>query len=99
LTAVGWLEVDHPYRRGEVDPDWLRALTEFAREPWQPVICSGVHRCSLCGPRPVLDPIAFHRLVIGASNLLIPGDHEVFVAPELIVHYITGHGYRPTERF
>ncbi|WP_146209646.1 hypothetical protein [Vitiosangium sp. GDMCC 1.1324] len=29
----------------------------------------------------------------------IPSAHHLFIAPELIVHYITAHGYRPPDTF
>ena len=35
----------------------------------------------------------------GSFDLIVPGEGEVYYAPELIFHYVTRHGYRPPERF
>lgn len=44
-------------------------------------------------------PILPLHLPKGTNNLLVPGEHEVYVAPELILHYIADHGYSPPEEF
>lgn len=38
-------------------------------------------------------------LTLGASNLLVPGDDCIYVAPSLIAHFIDGHRYRPPDEF
>ena len=35
----------------------------------------------------------------GFRNLWIPGKDVIYVAPELIVHYIEAHAYRPPDEF
>ena len=35
----------------------------------------------------------------GTRNLLVPGEHEIYACPELILHYIGAHGYSPPEEF
>ncbi len=35
----------------------------------------------------------------GAANLWVPADDVVYVAPELVLHYVTGHKYLPPLEF
>jgi hypothetical protein len=90
LRAVGWLEYGKVYSQGAVDPQVVKRLTELTVDPWEPVQFLGFHCCDLCpaeqGP-------------LGVSNLFIPGDAFLYVAPELIVHYITVHRYAPPAQF
>ena len=30
---------------------------------------------------------------------LVPGEQRVYVAPELVLHYMNAHGYQPPEEF
>lgn len=89
LRAVGWLERGRPFATGSVDVTVYARLVELLRHPWEPAITMGFHRCDLClydGPP-------------GKRNLYIPADGVVFVAPELVAHYMNAHGYRPPEAF
>ena len=36
---------------------------------------------------------------IGFKNVFVPGDAKIYVAPELILHYIDQHGYAPPAEF
>lgn len=90
LLAVGWLERDKPFTAGTVDRGVYDALREMRKDPWQPFACGGSHECDLC---------RFDSESLGSANLFIPGDGTIYVSPELIVHYINAHGYRPPEVF
>jgi len=89
LRAVGWLERGQPYPRGTVDHQVVTKLTELLKDAWQPVIFMGGHDCDLC----------LNDGKYGYRNLFIPGDESLFVSPELILHYITGHDYSPLGEF
>jgi len=89
LRAVGWLEVGKPFPTGRVDPAVFDRLLEFARDPWEPFWSCGVHPCDLCQYQPT------H----GSHNIFIPGDHLIYVCPELITHYMNVHSYRPPDEF
>jgi hypothetical protein len=47
----------------------------------------GVHTCELCG--------SFKA----GGNLGVPGDGVLYVAPEMIAHYVSAHGYLPPDEF
>jgi hypothetical protein len=36
---------------------------------------------------------------MGIYNLWVPGNDVIYVAPELILHYIQEHRYRPPDEF
>ena len=90
LLAVGWLERGHAHALGEVAPEVYATLANLLVDPWQPFCSVGLHSCDLC---------AYAGEKSGTANVFIPGDTCVFVAPELILHYMNAHHYRPPEAF
>jgi hypothetical protein len=89
LRAVGWLERGRRVVTGPVAVEVYARLVELLKEPWQPGMFIGFHRCDLClyeGPS-------------GTRNLFIPAREVAFVCPELIAHYMNAQGYRPPDEF
>src|SRR5690349_18421296 len=82
LRAVGWLEQGHEYRRGDVPQQFLAKLKEHVTEAYQPYYFMGFHSCSLCQPE---------KRAHGLRNVFIPTRSLLYIAPELIVHYIECH--------
>jgi hypothetical protein len=94
VRAIGWLCKDHPFPTGPVPREFLTALRAHVQSAWQPVGMFGVHFCEFCpDPRPGKGRIG------GSGNVWVPTLSVVYVAPELIVHYIEVHSYRPPEEF
>ncbi|AWM39925.1 hypothetical protein C1280_24920 [Gemmata obscuriglobus] len=94
VRAVGWLHPDHSFPTGPVPPGFSAALRAHAYDSWQPVLAMGPHFCELCShPAPGADRAG------GARNFWIPSMSVVYVAPELIVHYVEDHQYQPPEEF
>lgn len=89
VRAVGWLDARHPFPTGPVSPVFVAALRRHLQHPWQPVATAGWHDCELCESKPVT----------GCANVWIPDKSAVYVAPELILHYIEDHHYRPPIAF
>jgi hypothetical protein len=90
FRAVGWLERGKPFPTGPVDPTVFKALIELVKDPWQPAISMGFHFCDLC---------QFEGQAFGNRNLCIPATGFLFLCPELIVHYMNAHWYRPPDEF
>lgn len=89
LKAVGWLDRGHEYPTGSIDPAFIGRLKELLASPFQPFAAFGLHECTLCqfdGPK-------------GSANLYVPGDGVVFVMPELALHFMAAHHYRPPGAF
>lgn len=107
LLAIGWMERDHPYAKGDVDIDFFARLCELLQNPWwNGAMAAGVHLCSFCrfsgglsanrfqvGQRGVTVPS------IGNANLVVPGKGCYYAAPSTIVHYIDAHEYAPPPEF
>jgi hypothetical protein len=93
VRAVGCLHPDHAYTKGEVPAEFLVRLTEFAAQSGDSAdtldfgAFAGFHTCEFCGRS--------H----GIGNFGVPSGDLLFVAPEMIVHYIEQHGYRPPAEF
>jgi hypothetical protein len=91
LVAVGWLAKGHEYTRGPVDAELLPLLSRTSSRWMPPNAPGGRHLCDLCtedeGPR------------YGRGAIFIPGDGVLYVAPQLITHYIRKHGYQPPAAF
>ncbi|MAP09550.1 MAG: hypothetical protein CMM00_12360 [Rhodopirellula sp.] len=89
LRAIGWLSNAKAFPTGPIDSKTFSKLKELLNAPWQPVVFAGVHNCDLCQ----FDPPCGH------VNLFVPNGSIIFVCPELIVHYIAAHHYRPPHDF
>lgn len=97
LRAVGWLEHGKPFMSGSLDRrvhDKLQELREgrqHARWIWLlRFMFMGRHHCEFC---PRLDAAWC------SMNLVIPGRGFLFVAPDLILHYMEAHAYQPPTEF
>jgi hypothetical protein len=92
-VAVGWLEPDHPFPRGEVSLEFVARLREFARRWGQSVealgwsVAGGYHTCEFCGK------------AWGSGTFGVPAGDHVFFVPEMIAHYVEQHGYAPPAEF
>lgn len=101
LKAVGWLELGARYARGSVSERFFEALARLLVEPWQPAASAGRHPCSFCkfsgGPTGLT--YKGTTILLGASNVYVPGDGVIYVAPSLIAHYVDAHEYQPPAEF
>lgn len=89
LRAVGWLEAGRPFPTGRVDAPVYARLVELCKDPWEPSVVMGFHRCDLClyDGRP------------GKRNVFVPAGDVVYACPELVTHYMNEHGYCPPDPF
>jgi hypothetical protein len=94
VRAIGWLSEGHRFPTGRVPAEFLTALRSHVHSAWQPVVAMGPHFCEFCAKASTPE-----KRVGGARNVWIPASFVVFVAPELVVHYVEAHNYRPPEEF
>jgi hypothetical protein len=67
----------------------------------------GFHYCPFCDwpPEPFLPSPTTARdeegeFGVGSAEIRVPGPSGVtFAAPDMIIHYVTDHGYRPPDEF
>ena len=101
LLAVGWLDQEFPYPKGDVDEKFVAKLVELLVNVWQPCVFMGLHDCQFC--RFSGGPSTFEfkntTVLMKGSNLFVPALGFIYVAPSLILHYIDSHGYTPPEAF
>jgi len=103
VCAVGWLSANQPFTKGEVHSEFLVRLKEFrdgARQSeaalgWSTFM--GIHVCELCWPGKQHE--APLKTASGLHNFGVPSRELLFVAPELVYHYVETHGYRPPDAF
>lgn len=101
LLAVGWLDSRHKHAHGSVSESFVARLAALLVIPWEPCHFMGWHDCELCRSSfgPLQISVKNMRVNIGITNLFVPGDDKVFVAPSMILHYIDAHEYYPPEVF
>lgn len=93
LISIGWLNNDFDFPTGFVTWNFFSKLCELAQNPWQPFLFRGYHHCELC-------QFPNHQETYKASNnLFIPFNNVIYVAPEMILHYINVHHYLPPAVF
>jgi hypothetical protein len=89
LVAIGWLSAQSTFQKGSSSTAFSENLIQLLADPWQPVVAVGGHQCELCqfdGP-------------LGSKNLFVPFQGKIYVAPELIYHYMAAHWYKPPQEF
>jgi hypothetical protein len=94
VRAIGWLERGQECKRGSIPSNFFDALAKQLESAWQPVSACGSHYCDLCD-----SPTYPAHTAAGSRNLFIPTDTHLFIAPELVLHYITHHQYQPPQQF
>jgi hypothetical protein len=93
VRAIGWLNPDHPFSKGQVPAGFLARLKEFAAQSGSSAralyfgASGGIHTCEFC------------HTAHGIGNFGVPSGDLLFVAPEMVVHYIEQHGYSPPAEF
>jgi hypothetical protein len=103
---VGWLSGLRRFPRGEVPAEFTEALGELCRDEPR-ARTRGVHRCRLChrlgagGPSPLSVDIGGRPVPLGTAEVRVAaaGSGEWLIAPDLVHHYVTRHGYRPPDVF
>ena len=103
VISVGYLAPGHSFTTGmtsEAFFDRLVAMVEHPLGAW-----CGFHTCDLglCRLRQPQEQPQFRykgRVIgIGSTDIFVPGDEVVYMAPSLILHYIRDHEYLPPSCF
>jgi hypothetical protein len=87
---VGWLENGYPFDVGPTPWKFRSKLHKLAKDIKNPMW--GFHECDLCD--------GSGRKPQGNGEIHVIGsDGIIYVAPELIVHYLGTHKYLPPQKF
>jgi len=93
VRAVGWLAAAQPYSVGETSAEFVEKLRLMAKQWWASTstlawpVTLGFHICEFCGK------------VRAGGNFGVPSGSILYVAPEMISHYVEAHGYKPPDAF
>jgi hypothetical protein len=98
IKSVGYLSQEHAYPKGETSEavfDRLASLVLLDLVSWM-----GYHWCDLgsCGSNQTQPELYWHGMKIPPccrSDILVPAETVVYMAPALILHYIRAHQYLP----
>ena len=96
---VGWLERCEPYSKGDVSPELTTRLLALCK--WPVNRYRGWHHCHFCDEYPVriTDSEGEFRLGDGEIRVAERDGNLIYVAPNLIHHYVAAHRYLPPESF
>lgn len=99
VRNVGWLGCGHDFPRGDVPGRVLDVLTSLAVGGVRQM--RGVHLCELCDGLEKRVATPYGRILLGTAEIWIPDPDQlvVYAAPDMIIHYIADHSYRPPDVF
>ena len=94
--GVGFLHRKQRFATGKVPSKFMLKLATYLLAP----VCvrGKAMPCPLCGER-VTTEIDGEELVLGSAEIRVLGDENIYAAPDLILHFITEHNYRPPQEF
>lgn len=99
LYAVGWIE-KKGFPTGPVPEDCIQALFSAHADHIIPEGTRGIHTCMLCN---ISTPeVRWHDktlTLLGHGHYLVRKGEAVYMAPELVLHYILDHRYSPPREF
>ena len=95
--AVGWLGTDAFYK-GAVPTDLLDRLTKLVVFK-SSFFGSRLHPCPLCGVERAEGRYDGAIRILGTAELWIPDGQCWFASPNLLLHYISAHGYCPPTEY
>lgn len=102
VIAIGWLNPDYDYSVGDVPVDFVVKMEWFCTKPL--IRTFGAEFCLICGVEEVVN-IRLHSgkdfTLYGANELRILSldKNKVYAAPDLVLHYIVNHHYKPPQEF
>lgn len=101
LCCVGWLGRGCEFSRGEVSRDFLDRLAWYCLYRHERQM-RGIHDCDLCVPEQTAAIVLRSgdvRWRLGSAEITVAAAVGRYASPNLIVHYVTGHQYRPPADF
>ena len=101
---VGWLDPGEEYARGNVPDGFTDALAVVVRDSRQ-MKMRGWHSCQLphigyVEPYPTTVDVGGQKVSLGGAEVrVVAKSGEWMIAPDLILHYVTNHSYKPPTDF
>lgn len=101
---VGWLERGEEFPTGSTSDEFAAGLIRLIKDHPR-ARTRGWHSCSLPHgdfrlPYPLRVEVDGQAVTLGAAEVrLIGADQRIFIAPDLIYHYVIDHQYLPPKEF
>jgi len=99
VKNIGWLDIGHEFSVAPPSNSLLDALWRLAHISVFPT--RGMAFCHLCHPK-WSDYVCYsgEQLVLGSAEMALFGeDGKLYVAPNLLFHYVHVHSYSPPAEF
>ncbi|HVI01560.1 MAG TPA: hypothetical protein VM869_22750 [Enhygromyxa sp.] len=96
LVNVGWLDFDVPFQLGKAPSEFIEKVTLATRLLRNPM--RGIHGCRACGGlEDIYELVDGERFLLGMSETWLPAStsETIYIAPSLLLHYLTRHEYLP----
>ena len=94
---IGWLDNKNLYPTGNTSDTFIDCLFEICCSPVAQT--RGWHSCPFCDEYPVEIHKNNQTLVLGSAEIMVQGREIVYMAPNLIGHYVDAHKYCPPTDF
>jgi hypothetical protein len=101
---IGWLDENHHFQRGDVEDSFIRDLFLLSKEHVT-ARTRGYHACPFCRRAgiqeyPISASYGGETVLLGSAEVRVLGIKRTWlIAPDLVLHYVQVHGYRPPEAF
>lgn len=99
--TIGWLEKGHGFQTGEVETEDLENLSDLGHLAEGQ--SRGWHYCAFCGKRELQYAWSERfnsKYSLGSAEIRVRSDDgTLYIAPNLVIHYVLDHGYRPPDEF
>ena len=96
IFHVGWLEKSEPFETGETPGEVIEMLK--SQLPFRVLRTRGWFKCRLCkrGEYMLLDD---YKQTLGGAEIWIENGQVTYACPDMIIHYIEDHHYKPPTAF
>ena len=97
---VGWLEKGYDFTVGGVPDGFLDKIFEYSLRP--AIASRGSHPCDFCEVQTFSMTVMHGKIKknLGSNVIQVVGKNGiVYMAPDLIYHYVEAHNYRPPQEF
>lgn len=96
---IGWLDSGKPYPRGPVDDLTVRKLRRLCVEQFTRGM-RGTHGCPFCQkPKRIAAKYGRNFCFLGSGEIRVYGAEKAYACPNMIIHYVEQHEYRPPDEF
>ncbi len=96
IFRVGWLEKSEPFETAEPDAGVVEALKK--QLPFRVLRTRGWFKCHLCKRREYLQ-LDEYKQTLGGAEIWIENGQVTYACPDMIIHYIDDHHYKPPAAF